>query len=269
MLWSDETSLSENIDTFRRFYDFLHLDGRIDRARQQELQQQIDDSKAIWLRHLRRYNDSSIELEDVWDYGESDEPEEAAQPDSRHFVIMLSGRAAKHFKIRTQTLPKTDQLDGESHWLNCWRCELIAEHRPSKTIYFLLTNARTLFSLVIPNSDRRIESAVSILSQLLAREVAQRRPDIRLPEGGTFSIVRGQPRSLIGSQNELLRCTLNLFDAPTPSLEIICQKLNRVPMLTLKDCFPEDSFKNQLESDPPSAPSPSAKILPFPPPSSN
>ncbi|MGD7651926.1 MAG: hypothetical protein ACQCXQ_01840, partial [Verrucomicrobiales bacterium] len=274
-MWSDEASLDKYIETFRKFYEFLHLDGRIDKARLQELLQLIDESKDIWFRHLRRYNDPSIDIEDVWDYGESDEPGESDESGgteplgSRHFVIMLSGRAAKHFKVRTQALPKTDQLDGESHWMDCWRCELVAEHRPSKTVYFLLTNARTLFSVVIPNSDRRIESVVSVLSQLLAKEVTRLRPEILLPEGGTFRIVRGQPRSLIGSQNELLRCTLNLFDEPNPSLENIRRELNRVPMFSLKEVFPEDSFKKYLTEDPPSVPSPTAKIIPFPPPSVN
>ncbi|MFC7337848.1 hypothetical protein ACFQY0_11720 [Haloferula chungangensis] len=267
--WANEASLAEYIDTFRKFYDFLHLDGRIDQARHQELHQLIDDSKATWLRHLRRYNDPSIDIEDVWDDGEFDEPEETEPRGARHFVIMLSGRAAKHFKVRTQTLPKTDELDEESHWMDCWRCELIAEHRPSKTVYFLLTNAETLFSMVIPNSDRRIESLVSYLSQLLAREVARLRPDIQLQEGGTFRIVRGQPRSLIGSQNELLRFTLDLFNTPNPSLETIHKKLNHLPMLTLESIFPDDAFKKQLEAEPPTAPSPSMKIIPFPPPAAN
>src|SRR5690606_5086987 len=154
--------------------------------------------------------------------------------------------------------------DAQGHWSNCWRCDVIAEHAASKTVYFLLTNARTLFSLVVPVADQKIESLVSVLSQLLAREVARIKPEIKLPTTGTFGLVRGQPRSLIGSQNELTRFALELFHSPDPSLDRLCRKLNRIPMTAIEEVFPEDAFKKCLAADPPSAAAPGNSAIPLP-----
>lgn len=83
---------------------------------------------------------------------------------------------------------------------------------------------------------------------------------------GTFSLVRGQPRSLIGSQNELIRCGLHLFEKPDATLEGICEQLNHTPMSAIEDIFPDDAFLKALVSAPPFPP-PSGgtdNIVPFP-----
>src|SRR5690606_11623423 len=96
VMWSDEASLAANIETFRMFYDYLRSSGQIDATRHAELRALIDNSEGDWFRYLRRYNDPSIKPEDVWDPDAPDSPDEEA-PARSHFVLMLSGLAAKHF----------------------------------------------------------------------------------------------------------------------------------------------------------------------------
>jgi hypothetical protein len=268
---SDEASLSANIETFQKFYDYLRSIGHLDELRHAELQTLIEDSKGDWLHYLKRYNDPSIELEDVWDFEDSDDldPADEERAGESHFVFMLSGLAAKHFEVRSSDLPKVDHFGDQGHWSSCWRCDAITSHTPSRTTYFLLTNARTLYSLVIPNTDHQIGSLLSMFFHVLQKEIKLLNPSIALPHGCAFSLARGQPRSLIGSQNELIRCTIHLFAKPDPSLEVLCRHLNHIPMTALEEDFPDKAFKKYLAADPPTASESNDAIIPFPQPSPN
>ncbi|MGB6221217.1 hypothetical protein [Haloferula sp.] len=266
--WSDERSLLANVETFQKFYDYLHSVGSLDKERHQELRALIESSKGRWLRYLKRYNDPSIDIDDVWDpeeLGEAELGDEAGESEGEvHLVLMLSGKAARHFKVASSKLPKADDFVGEGHWSSCWRCDLVAEHVPSKTRYFMLTNARTLYSIIVPNSDHRIESLVSMFSQILEQEIGKFDGELVWPPGGTFSLVRGQPRSLIGSQNELIRCALDLFAKPDPSLEVLCSELNQTPMFAIEEVIPRTAFEKHLAADPPCFLESGSRIIPFP-----
>lgn len=265
---SDERSLLANVETFQKFYDYLHSTGSLGKEGYEELKAQIESSKGRWLRYLKRYKDPSIDIDDVWDPEEPGEPglgdEEEELEGEAHLALMLSGKAAKHFKVASSKLPKADDFDAEGHWSSCWRCDLVAEHVPSRTRYFMLTNARTLYSIIVPNSDHRVESLVSMFSQILNREIGKLDPELGWPRVGTFSLLRGQPRSLIGSQNELIRCALHLFTKPDPSLEVLCSELNQTPMFAIEEVIPRAAFEKYLTADPPRFSESDPTIIPFP-----
>lgn len=270
-MWSDAGSLEENIGTFRKFYDYLLAIGHMDEARFKELASEIEGGAPVWRRHLRRYNDPHVDLEDVWDYGEDEDPgSQPADGKARdHLVLMLSGIAAKHFKIRMPRLPKVDDLAAADHWSSCWRCDLLGSNEDTDTFYFLLTNARTLYSLVVPVTERRIESLIASFAQILHHQYQLAGVNLPATPGGTYLLVKGQPRSLIGSQNELLRCALELFNRPDPSLDGLCRDLNQTPMFALPEIIPAEAFAKAIASDPPFAPAPGGNIVRFPGPTSN
>lgn len=280
-MFSDFGTFEANIASFRKFYEYLLSAGHLDQAGYQELLTLIETSAPVWLRHLERYNNPDIDLEDVWDYGDDDSdsqlgpsgqspalPAEVPAP-AGDFIMMLSGLAAKHFGITTRELPKTDDFAGEGHWSAFWRCDLIGSNDAEGIYYFLLTNARTLYSLVVPDRSRRLESLMADFTRILDHQFALAGLATAFQAGGTFRLVRGQPRSLIGSQNELIRCAIDLFERPGPSLDALCKDLNRVPMLKLPEIFPEDAFKELIVSDPPAAALSSGKVLAFPKPLRN
>ncbi len=278
-MWSDVGALDENIETFRKFYAYLRSAGHIDEARFKELVETIEKGSPMWRRHARRYDDPEIDLEDVWDYGEDEElpPASSGLPVTAaavpgapsHLVLMLSGLAAKHFKIALPGLPKTDDLAAAGHWSACWRCDLLGSDTDSGTYYFILTNARTLYSLIVPVTDRKIESLVAFFVEILDHQY--RLAGITPPPspGATFRLVKGLPRSLIGSQNELIRCALHLFNRPDPSLDGLCHALNRTPMFAIPEVIPADAFAKAIASDPPFQAKTGTNILPFPGPSQN
>lgn len=168
----------------------------------------------------------------------------------RSFVIMLSARAAKLLGVNTRELPSVTDLSKEGHWFATWRCEVMASHSESRTNYFLLTNARTLFSLVVSNRDGNSESLVCDFATTLYNIVATAGHSIPPARTGSFSLVKGQARSLIGSQNELIRCNLDRFHEQGASLESITRSLNMTVMMTIKG-FPDDEFSAALKLDPP------------------
>jgi hypothetical protein len=264
-MWSDVGTMKQNIATFRAFYAYMNASGRLADDRLRELEEVIVNGSAIWLRHLKRYNDPRIDLEDVWDFG-GDLDELLAQADAEnhrqavtantpvgveHFILMCSALVIRHFGISPGKLPKVDDLAGAGHWASCWRCDLAASDQASGTWYFLFTNARTLYSLVVPNEDGNLITLVELFSTILHHQFHLAGFGPLINPRSTFSLVRGQPRSLIGSQNELLRATLDLFEDPDPSLDRLCAKLNRMVMLSLPEKLPERAFLAQLAVDAP------------------
>lgn len=263
-MWSDEKSMRENVDSFGKFYDFLLSTGRIDGEKYRELMKELERQTPRLVRLVNRYNNPRIELEDVWDF--TDDEDAAGSPEAEegaHFVIMLSGRAAKYFGEGMAKLPKVDQLEEEGHWTSCWRCESIAPAEGGRMHYFLLTNARSLYSVVVPCIDGRIESMVSTFSQVMEFRCQAMGVPSLASGGATFSLVRGQPRSLIGSQKELVRFAYHLMSDGDFNFERIHGRLNRMPMSAIREVFPDDAFQQRMLADPP------GKIVPFPGPDPN
>lgn len=281
-MWSDLKTINENIATFRAFYAFMNASGRLGDDALGELEETIAKESGIWLRHLKRYNDPRIDLEDVWDYGGNpDESLAQARPAPphltnpanarvgvEHFTLMCSGLVVQRFGISSKALPKLDDLERAGHWASCWRCDLAGSDQASGTWYFLFTNARTLYSLVVPNEDGNLVTLIELFSTILHHQFHLAGHQPLMTRRTSFTLVRGQPRSLIGSQNELLRNTIRLFAEPDPSLDRLCEELNRTVMLCLPETSPDMAFLAQLAVDAPhleEGGEPHPNIVPFSP----
>lgn len=168
------------------------------------------------------------------------------------FVLMLSSLAAKHFGVATSSLPKMDAFPESSHWIECWRCDVIAKSQ-SDNYYCLLSNAKSLYSFILLDQDRDVRSIISMLSQLLNRHIKLAGCLVDFHKGGTFRLVRGQPRKVISCQNELTRRALYLLANDGGSYDDICRELNRTIILTLPGAYPEAAFQSLVASDPPAA----------------
>lgn len=182
-----------------------------------------------------------------------------------HLVIMLSGKAAKHLKLKPSAIPQTEDLEAEAHWLSCWRCEHLAIQEGSGIHFFIFTNARTLYSLIIPNKGGNPELLVNEFARILFMQLAA--SDIAVPANpiGTYIFVRGRAPSLIGSQTELIRCVLDELHRPDATLDSASKALNGTPMMAISEIFPEEAFRKALAVDPPFPPpsGPADNIVPF------
>jgi hypothetical protein len=187
-----------------------------------------------------------------------------SEKELNHLVLMLSGLAAKHFKIALPKLAKVDDLAASSHWSECWRCDLLGSNKDTGTFYFIVTNARTLYSLVVPVNEPRINCLVASFVSLLHHQYRLAGLDTPTSKGGTFQLVKGQPRSLIGSQNELIRSALHLLKRPDIPFDRHCRDLNLTPMLAIPECFPHDAFAKAIASDPPFQRASHPNLVPFP-----
>lgn len=250
-MWSDEASLRENIHGFRRFYEFLVATGRLPQARGRQLLQQLEQDGPLWIRRVQLYNDPEADLDTIWD-DPVDSPAPSPQPaQTPGLVIQLSGAAAKYFKVQPKTLPKVDDLSAGYPWPVTWRCDMIAATEDERVHYLLLTNVETLYSVILPDRDRRSETMAARLVTLLEHLCQQRGLEWPTPGDRTFRLVRGQPRSLIGSQNQLKNSALHLLTKSTAGqLEELCHQLNDTPMLTLPEIMPAEALRARLEREP-------------------
>lgn len=187
-----------------------------------------------------------------------------SEKELNHLVLMLSGLAAKHFKIALPKLAKVDDLAAASHWSECWRCDLLGSNKDTGTFFFILTNARTLYSCIVPVNEPRINCLVASFVTLLHHQYRLAGLEPPTTQGGTFRLVRGQPRSLIGSQNELIRSALHLLHRPDIPFDRHCRDLNLTPMLAIPDHFPHDAFAKAIASDPPFQTNAGTNVVPFP-----
>lgn len=65
-MWASVTSIKENITSIKKFYQFLLESGEITIEYFAELQEEIRECKDDWLENLRRYDDPTIDIENIW-----------------------------------------------------------------------------------------------------------------------------------------------------------------------------------------------------------
>lgn len=65
-MWSNETTLKDNIIAAKKFYTYLDDIGKIEGGALQQLINCIKDEKESWLEAARKYNDPDIDLEDIF-----------------------------------------------------------------------------------------------------------------------------------------------------------------------------------------------------------
>jgi len=268
-MWSDEKSIRENATSFRKYYAFLRDSSIIEEGEYKALLASIKEQQDEWIDTVDRYNDPDTLAEDIWpdilgDLPPEDAGEDAGPASRQHLIIMLSGRVMRHFKLKPAEVEQIPEFDSTGHWSDCWRCEILARIKGSKDHLFLFTNPRTLYSVVIVHPDRDPVTLVNTFVQQLFLELIGHGIIPPTDFVGSFSFVRGRPGSLIGSQNEFIRCSSYLFQRPNWTPASLAASFNRTPMSAI-DGFPDNTFARALADDPPFGPAADGgNIVPFP-----
>lgn len=163
--------------------------------------------------------------------------------------LYVSGAFQKQFDLSPQNLPHDSELDLPTDWWSVWRAEQI--HFEDDMSWVLFTNAKTLFSFCYRAYRDDFESVIQdfehgFLSSLKAN-------GLQLPPQVATHLVpmKGQPRSLIGSMNDLAGHFLaDIYEggASRDDAEI---RLWSVPMSALDYDLPAEVYLRELRANPP------------------
>ena len=151
--------------------------------------------------------------------------------------LILSGKTAKLMRLNPAERASVEP----THWLAQWRVEL-AKDGFGRAL-FLITNAVTVYSLLIPRSRKVTfdDLAQQFLMRLRFTLLAAQPPIDWQP--GEVRAVRGGNPSLIGTMNNMVY----LLSAQSPYLhESDEQFLNRTPFFAIPEHFPNKAFFNRL-----------------------
>ena len=66
-MWSDESSIKSNIASIKKFYQFLKTLSLISNEEYKKLNDTIRNNKETWIKTVNRYNDPSVDFEEIWD----------------------------------------------------------------------------------------------------------------------------------------------------------------------------------------------------------
>jgi len=65
-MWANETSIRSNAASLKKFYDFMAERGEVTQDAVKEMKETIKEELPDWIETVRRYDDPSLDPEDVW-----------------------------------------------------------------------------------------------------------------------------------------------------------------------------------------------------------
>ncbi len=65
-MWSNEVSIKSNVASLKKFYEFMFEQGMVAAEALQEMKAVIKEGLPEWIETMRRYDDPSVDIEDVW-----------------------------------------------------------------------------------------------------------------------------------------------------------------------------------------------------------
>jgi len=65
-MWAYETAIKANATSLKTFYDFMRERNEVDLEAVKEMKERIKENLPEWVATVRRYNDPSVDPEDVW-----------------------------------------------------------------------------------------------------------------------------------------------------------------------------------------------------------
>ena len=65
-VWASQTSIRGNAASLKKFYSFMQEKGLIDNEALQDVRETIKYNMPDWLAKLRRFDDLSVDSEDIW-----------------------------------------------------------------------------------------------------------------------------------------------------------------------------------------------------------
>lgn len=67
-MWANETTIRSNAASLKKFYDFMAERGYVTPDAVKELRETIKEELPDWIDTVKRYDDPSVDLEDVWEW---------------------------------------------------------------------------------------------------------------------------------------------------------------------------------------------------------
>lgn len=67
-MWSNEATVKSNAASLKKFYDFMQNRGEVDSESVESMKEEIKECLPEWIATVRRYNDPSVDGEDVWQW---------------------------------------------------------------------------------------------------------------------------------------------------------------------------------------------------------
>ena len=161
-------------------------------------------------------------------------------------------KLAKTARVKLESAPDTDGL----HWLDCWYASLVPQNGSTDLVLF--TNARSLYSIVIPQLAENI-TFFAVVSQFgrklravpASLDVDDETVSTAVERHGQFVTCKTASRSVLGSMNEMafhlrflaLRNADAMGETDPKDLE---RMLNTTPLGPLGYRYPVESFVELL-----------------------
>jgi len=67
-MWASESSIKANASSLKKFYVFMMERGEVEAVAVKDLKERIKEDLPEWVTTIRRYDDPSIDPEDVWQW---------------------------------------------------------------------------------------------------------------------------------------------------------------------------------------------------------
>ena len=166
--------------------------------------------------------------------------------------LHCTAKLAKAARAKLEHAPETDGL----HWLDCWYANLVPLSRSTDLVLF--TNARSLYSIVIPQPAGNITFFAMVLefSQKLKAMLASLGTDegtvsAAVERHSQFVTCKTASRSVLGSMNEMAFCLQQYAwrkaeETREIGIEDLEGMLNTMPLSPLGYRFPVDAFLELL-----------------------
>lgn len=169
------------------------------------------------------------------------------------FSIYLTGRVQKHFGFSTKDIQHDSEAIIAPDWHLLWRMDHLVSQPDGSQHLFIITNAATLYSFLIPiDGDGSFEQLISIFYQYWFDAVVSRGFQPPLPLQTKTEYLRGQPRQLIGSMNDLVyHAEISIIENHA-DIRTTHQSIRNMPMKKGKEyIFQEQEFERLLKEQPP------------------
>ncbi len=167
-----------------------------------------------------------------------------------HFQIYLTGRAQQVFGLKAKDLTHDSKVSLSENWIELWRCEhLVTDREGAHACIF--TNSVTYFSLLVTVADSNVGDLLrNFIRQLFSRlqnEGVDVPPNIQCPA----SLLRGNPRTLIGVMNQLVfNAEYCLWEREMTPAETE-NEINKLFYGAPNYVYPEEEFARLIKELPP------------------
>lgn len=65
-MWSSEASIKSISTSLKKFYEFMHERGSVSAEEVQDMKNRIKKGLRVWIATLKRFDDTSIDFDEVW-----------------------------------------------------------------------------------------------------------------------------------------------------------------------------------------------------------